>query len=308
MSEGWLNAVVVYVVGQNPTLNAISQYVKSQWQTQEEPQVFKHDEGFFIVRMKSREERDNILFSGPHLFFGKAMIVKQWSASFNFHEEVLKVIPIWVKMPNLPLNCWGEDSLSRIGSVLGVPLYADECTSQGLRISYARLLIKMDVTQEIPKVVAVEDPDGVVFKQKLEYDWVPTFCKKCQVVGHNCGGKNVVTSRVVQRWILKKVLPVEKIVVQLPPTIEAYAEQIVEERVQDQTVEVNEISVEPIVTPINTPVNTPAADEGEWRLVTRKTKDKGKQVYNQSGMQLHFGSGLPGSCPRGARGSNPYLS
>lgn len=170
MSESWLNAVVVYVVGQNPTLNAISQYVKTQWQSQEEPQVFKHDEGFFIVRMKTREERDFILFSGPHLFYGKAMIVKQWSANFNFHEEVLKVIPIWVKMPNLPLNCWGENYLSRIGSVLGVPLYADECTSQGLRISYARLLIEMDITQEIPKVVAVEDLNGVVFKQKLEYD------------------------------------------------------------------------------------------------------------------------------------------
>ncbi|XP_010696567.1 uncharacterized protein LOC104909079 [Beta vulgaris subsp. vulgaris] len=258
--------------------------------------------------MKSREERDNILFSGPHLFFGKAMIVKQRSASFNFHEEVLKVIPIWVKMPNLPLNCWGEDSLSRIGSVLGVPLYADECTSQNLRISYARLLIEMDVTQEIPKVVAVEDHNGIVFKQKLEYDWVPTFCKKCQVVGHTCGGKNVVDSRVVQKWIPKKVLPAEKVDDQLPPTMVAAVEQVGEEMVPAQTVEVTEVTEEPIVTPLNTRVNNPVADEGEWRLVTRKTKDKGKQVYTQSGMQLHFGSGLPGSCPGGARGPNPYLS
>lgn len=170
MSESWLNAVVVYVVGQNPTLNAINQYVKSQWQVQEEPQVFEHDEGFFIIRLKSREERDHILFSDPHLLFGKAMIIKQWSANINFHEEVLKVILIWVKMPNLPLNCWGEDSLSRISNVLGVSLYADECTSQGLRVSYARLLIEMDVTHDIPKEVIVEDPNGIVFKQKFVYD------------------------------------------------------------------------------------------------------------------------------------------
>nr|CCA65980.1 hypothetical protein [Beta vulgaris subsp. vulgaris] len=307
MSECWLNAVVVYVVGQNPTLNAISQYVKSHWQSQDDPQIFKHDEGYFIVRMKTREERDKILFSGPHLFYGKAMIVKQWSANFNFHEEVQKVIPIWVKLPNLPLNCWGEDSLSRIGSVLGVPLYADECTSKGLRVSYARMLVEMDVTQEIPITVAVEDPNGVVFKQKLEYDWVPHFCKKCQMVGHNCGGKSV-TARVVQRWIPKQKVPDEKIVAQHPPISDAATEQVVEVMVHDHTEEGNVVSEETTVTPIKTPVNIPDAEEGEWRLVTRKTKDKGKQVYNQSGTQLLFGSGLPGSCPGGARGPNPYLS
>lgn len=103
-------------------------------------------------------------------------------------------------------------------------------------------------------------------------------------MGHNCGGKPVANSRVVQRWIPKKVLPVEKSVVQLPSIIEIDAEQVVENMVQDKSGEVNVVSEETTVTPINTPVNIPAADEGEWRLVTRKTKDKGKQVYNQSGM------------------------
>lgn len=63
------------------------------------------------------------------------MIVKHMSSRINFHEEVLKVIPIWVKFPNLPLNYWSEDSLCRIRSVLGVTLYLDECTSKGLRFS-----------------------------------------------------------------------------------------------------------------------------------------------------------------------------
>lgn len=67
-----------------------------------------------------------MLSSGPHAFFGRPMIIKPWSASFNFQDEILRVIPLWVRLPNLPLNCWGPDSLSRIGSLIGVPLYADE--------------------------------------------------------------------------------------------------------------------------------------------------------------------------------------
>lgn len=85
-----------------------------------------------------------------------------WSARFDFYEEILKVIPIWVKLPNLPLNCWGNDSLSRIGSLLGVPLYADECTSSQARISFARLLVEMDVTVPLPEVIWIEDGKGNV--------------------------------------------------------------------------------------------------------------------------------------------------
>ncbi|XP_010667206.1 uncharacterized protein LOC104884282 [Beta vulgaris subsp. vulgaris] len=200
MGECWQNAVVVYVVGQNPTLSAINQYVAANWSLLEEPKIYKHEEGFFLVKLNNREERDKILYSGPHLFYGKPMIIKNWSANFNFHEEILKVIPIWVKFPNLPLKCWGEDSLSRIGSVLGVPLYADECTSKCLRVSFARVLIEIDVTQDLVKEIEVEDPYGVVFKQKVSFDWLPPFCKKCQKVGHNCGNQSQVKGpeKVVQ--------------------------------------------------------------------------------------------------------------
>lgn len=84
-SECWVNIVV----SQNPTLTSITQYVNTQWHLKEEPTISKHDKGFFIIRLKSREERENVLFSGPHLFFSKPVIVKHWCANFNFHDEIL---------------------------------------------------------------------------------------------------------------------------------------------------------------------------------------------------------------------------
>lgn len=43
----------MYVVGQNPTMNA---YVKAQWGLMEKPTLFKHDEGYFVFHMKCRED------------------------------------------------------------------------------------------------------------------------------------------------------------------------------------------------------------------------------------------------------------
>lgn len=67
----------------------------------------------------------------------KPVIVKTWAADFDFNKEVMQTIPLWVKFPNLPLNYQEEQSLSRIASGIGVPLYVDECTTQVDKISYA---------------------------------------------------------------------------------------------------------------------------------------------------------------------------
>ncbi|PHU14260.1 hypothetical protein BC332_15465 [Capsicum chinense] len=59
-------------------------------------------------------------------------------------------------------------SLSRIGSGLGVPLYADACTTTVDHISYARVLVEMDITKDFPKEIKVEDLTGRIFGQPIE--------------------------------------------------------------------------------------------------------------------------------------------
>lgn len=130
MNEKWENVIIMYVVGQNPTITPMNAYIKAHWGLLNAPTLFKHDEGYFVIQMICREYRASTLYFGPHLFYGKPMIVKQWTSKFYFHKEILKVVPIWVKLPNLPPNCWSDNSLSRIGSVLCVPNYADECTTK----------------------------------------------------------------------------------------------------------------------------------------------------------------------------------
>ncbi|XP_021769725.1 uncharacterized protein LOC110733967 [Chenopodium quinoa] len=87
------------------------------------------------------------------MFFGKPAIIKAWNANFDFHSEILRSIPIWVKLPNLPLNCWSVNTLSRIGSTL----------------------------------------EGEVIELKDQFEWHPPFCKGCNRVGHDCSAsKNQV--------------------------------------------------------------------------------------------------------------------
>lgn len=88
---------------------------------------------------------------GHHMLYNKPIIVKVWSADFDFNKEFLQIVLIWVKYPNLPLNCKGKDSLSCIRSGLAQPLYAVECTTKVDRISFAIVLVDMDVGRELFK-------------------------------------------------------------------------------------------------------------------------------------------------------------
>ncbi|KAK4713244.1 hypothetical protein R3W88_019151 [Solanum pinnatisectum] len=192
-TEKWKQAVVLYVVGDRLS-----------------PKVYYHNDGYFVMRFSSTEDRDEVLFSGPYMMSSRPVIVKAWCPNFNFNNEVLRMIPLWVKLPNLPLNCWGKDSLSRIGSRLGRHLYADECTSCIDRISFARILVEMDITQVLHVHVKVQDPNGRVFEQSIEYEWKPSYCTKCLIIGHSC--QHLETKRQDEHGVNKqKTKPVKMV-------------------------------------------------------------------------------------------------
>lgn len=318
LSEIWINSIIVYVIGQSPTITAMTAYIRSHWNVSIDPKIFKHEKGYFVVKLESRGERDAILCVGPHLFYGKPIIVKQWDPSFNFHNEVLRIIPLWVKLPNLPLHYWSGDSFSRIGSLLGKPVYADECTSKALRVSFARILIEMDVTQKLPSEIQIEEPNGATFTQKVSYDWLLPYYKKCLKVGHNCeagGSKPKITPKPVQKWVPKVQNVVEKGIAaeqKAPigdPTV--LVDPIVpQENVGDPSIVVDLSSeITPVATPIHQTIDESQEEEGAWKVVIRKTKDKGKQAAFHSSKAVYFShgghiSGVPG----GAKGPSPYLS
>lgn len=120
------------------------------------------------------EDRNEILYARSYTLNSHPITMKAWTAKFNFHEEIMRVVPLWVRFPNLPLNYWGLETLKSIGSMIGVPM----CTTRQMRVSFARLLIEVDVTKHVPRKIHIEDYNGDVIEQKVQYDWMPSFCQK----------------------------------------------------------------------------------------------------------------------------------
>lgn len=103
------------------------------------------------------------------------------------------------------------ETLSRISSVLENPIYADECTTKVEMISFARVLVEIDVTVPLPQMIKIQDPTGRIFEQEVWYDWVPDYCEVCLQMGHDCN--NSYESQIPEQKqkrnekLVKKVIP-----------------------------------------------------------------------------------------------------
>jgi hypothetical protein len=52
---------------------------------------------------------------GPYTIRNMPMLLRDWKPDFSLKRDMLRTLPIWVKLPQLPLYLWGVKSLSKIG-------------------------------------------------------------------------------------------------------------------------------------------------------------------------------------------------
>lgn len=85
----WKQALVLYVMGDSPGIGAIDRFVATNWNFASKPKIYYHNDGYFVVKFSSIEDRDVVLCSGPYTIGNKSVILKLWAEDFNFTTEVL---------------------------------------------------------------------------------------------------------------------------------------------------------------------------------------------------------------------------
>ncbi|KAL7204694.1 hypothetical protein ACSBR2_017739 [Camellia fascicularis] len=102
-----------------------------------------------------------------------ASVRSEWHRMMKLSKEDKKTIPIWVKFYNIPLEYWDGDCLSRIASAVGVPLFMDQLTSSGSKISFARVCVDIPADSAFPDSFVITSGD-VSINIHVEYQGVPS--------------------------------------------------------------------------------------------------------------------------------------
>ncbi|XP_020681528.1 uncharacterized protein LOC110098918 [Dendrobium catenatum] len=144
--------------------------------------------GWVLCAFEDRKALEFVLSSGPWYVNEYIIGFDKWSPSFQPNSLKGLTTPVWIRMPNLPLQCWDEINVYIIASKVGTPYLIDENISQWGRREFVRIYVRIKLEDRLTLGVWVEGISGK-FYQKIEYEGIFYFCFKCERIGHlknNC--------------------------------------------------------------------------------------------------------------------------
>ncbi|XP_020692158.1 uncharacterized protein LOC110106566 [Dendrobium catenatum] len=126
---------------------------------------------------------EEIFTGGPWYVKGHVVGLDKWSPMFS--PTSLKGIsaPLWIRLPNIPLQCWDDINICRTASKVGKPYLLDGNMFQCGRREYARVCVRVPLNEKLPLGVWVEGLSGKFF-QKIIYEGISKLCYECDFIGH----------------------------------------------------------------------------------------------------------------------------
>ncbi|KAL2540095.1 Uncharacterized protein Adt_01073 [Abeliophyllum distichum] len=178
----WGYSLIGYFAGRFPGKKALLNLCGS-WNVDYE--YYTHSSGWLVFKFLDNASREKVLKGGPYFVFGRPLLLKIMPEYFQFDDDEISLMPVWVVLPELPLAFWNPKALGKVVSQVGKPISMDNLTSTRGRLSYARVLVEVDASKELIKSVQVGLLNGKVYDQRVVFEHEPKFCTICHTFGHS---------------------------------------------------------------------------------------------------------------------------
>ncbi|XP_062119004.1 uncharacterized protein LOC133832711 [Humulus lupulus] len=184
----WRTSIVCVVLGANTPFRVFEGFVKRIWGNLGIDRIVRMNSGFTLVSFRDVATRDLVLETGVIHFDKKPVVLRPWTPDMDT-VQMVKSVPVWVRLNGLGLQYWGRKSLSALVSTLGKPIMIDQVTRDRSMVKFARILVDMEISKTPPKTISFVNERDQLVDQLVEYEWLPSKCKTCGCLGHtmvNC--------------------------------------------------------------------------------------------------------------------------
>lgn len=100
-------------------------------------------------------------------------------------DDYLMFLPVWIRLRNIPVNHYTEDTIKEIaesvGQVIGMDFDPEKAQSQ----DYVRVRILFDVLKPLKNSKELQLPNGYVVKIGIDYERIRKRCFQCQRLSHD---------------------------------------------------------------------------------------------------------------------------
>jgi hypothetical protein len=182
--EYWQNhALICKFLGLRLSLPVLNSWAHRVWNPEGDMEIILAANNYFLVIFSCMADRNRAFEGGPYFFNQVGLFIKPWHMGFNSADEIPSQVPVWVRLPRLPLEYWKEDILHSISLLLGKPVGAATQTQDRKVISYARICVEVDLTNPLPDSMEIRMGSSS-WVQQLDYETLPFRCRICHEYGH----------------------------------------------------------------------------------------------------------------------------
>ena len=127
LKDIWKQCLIGYCFGKPFGYTTLGKFMAHVWKCN--VNLHLHDYGWLIFRFSTEEDMLHVLNRGPYIVQGQLLVLKPMTPFFDFCKPNLSYAPVWVRFPNLPLECWSQVCLSKISSIISKPICSDTPTN-----------------------------------------------------------------------------------------------------------------------------------------------------------------------------------
>lgn len=72
----------MFAFSKDLTVTAVRNFMTQVWNFVTLPEIYYHEEGYFLARFKNIKDRDEVMKRGPNSIFSMPLFLRNWSPDF----------------------------------------------------------------------------------------------------------------------------------------------------------------------------------------------------------------------------------
>lgn len=148
-TDAWLaGGIIARSLGRRVSAEAFTKEVRRRGGLKNEVSGHDVEEGFIIFHFEDTANRGLVL-AQSWTVGGQAMAIELWRPQFVPAENAIQTVVVWLRLPLLPMELWGRESLRRITSWADDLVALDDCTLHHQHLGFARATVRIRLTQPL---------------------------------------------------------------------------------------------------------------------------------------------------------------